>query len=388
MINRRQVLISGASLTAGAGLLTLGGKIARAQPKAPIKVGFLMPLTGSAGKIGNWMLEGSRYAADEINQAGGVLGSPIELVLEDTQAQAKMGVDGFRKLVDVNGTPVIITGFTAVTMAIAPLSEQSKTFLLTASTASPVVRGVSKYLQSTWMFEDEGVKLIVPYAKAQLGVKRLAVLTLVSDLGKSLSDAVKKQWTALGMQLVGEETHQQLEPNFRPSLLKLLTTKPDAIYVTNSTGKETAQIVKQARDLGYKGIFLSYGAFEAPEVLALGDVADNCFYTVPNYDPQNGSAQTKAFVAGFKQKFGRDPGVHEANHYDVIHLIKQVSEDVLKAGSPLTGETFRTEFQKKYQKFEGAASKYQFDFSDGSVVRATILKAVKGGAFVKVADLV
>jgi len=387
MINRRQVLASGLSFAAGASVLTFGGRAAFAQGQ-PVKVGFLMPLTGSAGKIGNWMLDGSRVAVEEINKNGGISGRPIELVLEDTQAQAKLGVDGFRKLVDVNNSPVIITGFTAVTMAIAPLSEQSKTYLLTASTASPVVRGVSKYLQSTWMFEDEGVRLILPYAKAQLGVKRLAVMTLVSDLGKSLSDAVKKQWAAQGEQLVGEETHQAMEPNFRPSLLKLLTTRPDAIYITNSTGKESAQIIKQSRDLGYKGAFLSFGALESPEVAHLGDVAENSFYTVPNYDPQSGNAKTQAFIASFKEKMKREPGVHEANHYDVIYLIKQVSEDVIKGGGTLNGETFRDQFQKKYGTFDGAASKYQFDFSDGSVLRATILKTVKGGNFVKVADLV
>jgi ABC-type branched-subunit amino acid transport system substrate-binding protein len=374
-------------MLAGAGIAAGPKGLAWSQEMGPIKVGFLMPLTGSAGKIGNWMLDGSRYAAEEINQNGGIMGRPVELVLEDTQAQAKMGVDGFRKLVDIDKTPVIITGFTAVTMAIAPLAEQSKSYLLTASTASPVVRGVSKYLQSTWMFEDEGVKLILPYAKAHLGVTRLALMTLSSDLGKSLSDSVKKQWGALGEKIVGEETHQQMEQNFRPSLLKLLTTKPDAIYITNSTGKETAQIVKQSRDLGYKGAFLSFGAFESPDTLAIGAAAENCYYTVPDYDPQNGSQKTKAFVAGFTAKVGRAPGVHEANHYDVIHLIKDVSEVVIKSGKPLNGEQFRTVMQQKFAAFEGAASKYQFDFNDGSVLRATILKTVKDNQFVKVANL-
>jgi branched-chain amino acid transport system substrate-binding protein len=386
MIDRRKVVLSGLSWTAAGGLLASGSKIVCSQ-QGPLKIGFLMPLTGSAGKIGNWMLDGARCGTDEINEKGGIAGRPVQLVLEDTQAQAKLGVDGFRKLVDIDQSPVIITGFTAVTMAVAPLAEQTKTFLITASTASPVVRGVSSYLQSTWMFEDEGVRLILPYAKQHLGVQRLAIMTLVSDLGKSLSDAVKKQWTGMGHQIVGEETHQQAEQNFRPSLLKLLTTRPDAIYITNSQGKESAQIIKQARDLGYKGIFMSFGALEAPDILALGPAAEGAYCTSANYDPESSNAATRSFIALFKSKFNREPTVHEANHYDVMYLIKDVVEAMAKGGTPITGERFKAMFREKYAEWNGAASGYRFDFTDGSVLRATVLKTVKNGAFVKIADL-
>jgi len=65
--------------------------------------------------------------------------------LEDSQGLSKVGIDGFRKLVDIDGVNVIITGFTPVVVAVAPLAKDSKVYLISASTASPALRNISPY---------------------------------------------------------------------------------------------------------------------------------------------------------------------------------------------------------------------------------------------------
>jgi branched-chain amino acid transport system substrate-binding protein len=364
-------------IAAGAGL---------AQP-TPLKIGFLMPLTGNSSKIGQIMMQGALVAVDEVNAAGGVDGHPIELIQVDSQGLAKNGIDGFRKLVDVDGVSVMITGFTPVVVAIAPLATQSKVYMISASTASPALRGVSPYFQSTWMFDDETVKRILPYAQKTLGVKRLALLTALNDLGQSLAASVKSEWQRLGGTLAIEEGHQAQEINFRPSLLKIIAAKPDAIYFTNSNGRQAAQFIRQARDLGFDGYILSFGAFEDPEVLAVGAKAEKAFYTAPPYDPDAKSEKSQRFVAAFKKKYDRLPNIHQANHYDLVMMIKTVAEQLMRAGKPVTGENIRAAMAAGMTKYEGAAGPYRLDVKDGSAIRATIIKTIKGGAFVKVADV-
>lgn len=362
---------------------------AQAQTNLPesYKVGFLMPLTGGSGKLGQMMLEGAQLALDEINGGAGINGRKIALIQEDSQGLAKNGIDGFRKLVDIDKTPVIITGWTAVSVATAPLATETKTFLISGSTASPAVRNVSPYFQSTWMFDDESVKLILPYARSKLSIAKLGILTIISDLGAGLSASIKADWKRLGGDEPLEESFQAQETNFRPTLLKMIAAKPDAIYITSSNGKQAAQIVRQARDLGYEGYFLSFGAFEDPEVLALGDKCGKCIYTAPAFDASNGSEQTKAFAAAFSKKFGRMPNVHHANHYDLIQMFKVVSERLAKDGKPFTGETFRAQLMSSMPVYDGAGGRYTFNFKDGSVLRSTLVKTVKGGAFVTIQAL-
>jgi branched-chain amino acid transport system substrate-binding protein len=237
------------------------------------------------------------------------------------------------------------------------------------------------------MFDDETVKLILPYAAKKLNVSKLAVLAEVSDLGTSLASSIKRDWARLGKDVTVEESFQARESNFRPSLLKMMSAKPDAIYNTSSNGKVSAQIVRQARDLGYEGLFLSYGAFEDPEVLALGAKAERCFYTSPKFDAASGSQETKDFIQGFTKKHSRPPNIHQANHYDLIRLYDAIVGKLAAASMPATGENFKKEFTSAYKTYSGAAGNYRFDFSDGSVLRSTVVKTVKDGAFAKVEDL-
>ncbi len=360
---------------------------ALAQSADVQKIGFLMPLTGGSGKLGQMMMEGSSVAVEEINGAGGAGGKRIALDPEDSQALAQQGIDGFRKLTDIDKVNFIITGWTSVVMAVAPLAERTKTYLLSASTASPAVRGVSPYFQSTWMFDDETVKLILPYAKSKLKVKRLAVMTVMTDLGTTLRDAVKQDWERLGGTLVSDESHQQEETNFRPTMIKMLAANPDAIYLTTSNGKQTAQIVRQARELGYKGIFLSYGAMEDPELLAIGDKAEGCYYSSPAYDPAGTNPATRHFVDLFKKKYGRVPNVHQANHYDLIQMYKVAADALAKQNKPITGAALREYFVGNMPTYHGASGDYRFNYKDGSVLRSSIVKTIKNGKFIRLDNL-
>jgi len=353
---------------------------------APLKVGFLMPLTGGSSKLGQLMLEGATIGVDEVNASGGVGGHPLQLIPEDSQGLSKNGIDGFRKLVDIDGVHVIITGFTPVVVGVAPLSKEAKVYLISASTASPALRGISPYFQSTWMYDDETVRRILPYAQKTLGVKRLAVLTALNDLGESLAASVKQEWQRLGGTLAIEEGHQAQEINFRPSLLKIIAARPDAIYFTNSNGKQAAQFIRQARDLGFEGYILSFGAFEDPEVLAVGAKAAKTYYTAPPYDPNASAERSRKFVDAFRAKYDRLPNIHQANHYDLIMMIKAVAEKLMRDGKPVDGEDFRAAITASMAQYDGAAGPYRLNFQDGSTLRATIVKTVRDGAFVKVAD--
>lgn len=379
-----------AALLAVALLVPAAAPLAHAQSKPDhpdtYVIGYHMPLTGAYGKVGTLWEQGTLLAVDEINAKGGVNGRPIKLVPEDTRGLAKEGVDAFQKLVDVDKVKFMITGYTAVAVAVAPLATSTKTFLLSASTASPALRNISPYFFSGWMYDDETIKLLLPYAKQKLGVKKLAIMTVMTDLGTGLSAAAKKVWAEQGGEMVGEGTHQQEALNYRPTLIKLLAAKPDAIYITTSA-KEAALIVKQARELGFKGLFLSFGAFEQPDILAIADKAEGSYFTAPAFDAESQAPVTKAFVAAFKKKYHATPNLHHANHYDLVYMFKIMAEDVYRQGKPYNGETLREAFHAKLKEYRGASGIFKFNLADGSVVRPTILKTVKDGKFVKVDTL-
>lgn len=132
--NRRDILQLGALASAG----VLAGTSAWAQG-ARVRLGALLPLTGSGGPYGGPMAKVAKGVVDEVNAAGGILGRKVELFIEDDQTSAEAAVRAARKLIDVDKVAAVMgTWASAVTTAVAPLCWESKTFQTTTSGADSI----------------------------------------------------------------------------------------------------------------------------------------------------------------------------------------------------------------------------------------------------------
>src|SRR5215510_12371828 len=106
-LTRRHVLVTSGGALAG----TLLGMpaVLRAQPRAPIAIGTLCPLTGAGGSYGPEMQRAIVAASEQINGRGGINGRPIQLFHEDSQTNAEAAVRAARKLIDVNKVVAILS---------------------------------------------------------------------------------------------------------------------------------------------------------------------------------------------------------------------------------------------------------------------------------------
>src|SRR5690625_1884384 len=92
----------------------------------PVTIGVLSPLTGGAAGTGQAQRAGFELALQEINDAGGVLGEPLKIIIEDTQADAAVGLAAFEKLMTEDNVEIIAGGYSSgVTLA---LVESFRTF--------------------------------------------------------------------------------------------------------------------------------------------------------------------------------------------------------------------------------------------------------------------
>ena len=74
----------------------------------PVKLGAILPVSGPMGQVGERIAETGLFAVEQFNEAGGVLGCPVEYVLRDTQGQSAVGVDAAKSLVDLDGVQALI----------------------------------------------------------------------------------------------------------------------------------------------------------------------------------------------------------------------------------------------------------------------------------------
>jgi ABC-type branched-subunit amino acid transport system substrate-binding protein len=115
LMNRRQLLQS-ATWAGGAIATGIGSWIIRpkwASAAGPIKVGIATDLTGAAGYAGNSNANVAKMVVKDINNAGGILGRPIELFIEDTASNESVAVGNVRKLIQRDKVDVVLGGITS-----------------------------------------------------------------------------------------------------------------------------------------------------------------------------------------------------------------------------------------------------------------------------------
>ena len=112
----RTILSSLISLALLAAMTTAA--VPAAAQSAPIKIGAILPLTGSGASYGVWMKGGAEMAAEEINAAGGINGHKLEVIYEDHAADASKAVNAMQRLVEVEKVPFSLTSYSSPTLAI------------------------------------------------------------------------------------------------------------------------------------------------------------------------------------------------------------------------------------------------------------------------------
>jgi len=250
-------LCAGAALAA----MMLPG-LARAAD--PVNIGILFGLTGSAAVSCQESLNAVKLAVDEINKAGGVLGRPIKLIVEDDEGRPNAAIQAANKLADVDKVPVVIGGYQSSTALPAGKVFNSKNVVFVVDATTNDLQNVGPYLFDVAGLADQAAALI-DFVKSDLpNAKRLAGLFENNPIGQDRSKVSEARAKQLGLEYVHAMLYEVGAKDFRAELTKLMASNPDAI-VTDIYDKDAEIIQRQLYEMGTTDFskFYSYnlGAF-------------------------------------------------------------------------------------------------------------------------------
>ncbi len=244
---RRSLLLGGAAAVTGAAF----GGFAQAQ-SGPIRLGVLVPLTGSGGPYGPTMAKTVQAVVKEVNDAGGVLGRMVEVIVEDDQTSPEAGVRAARKLVDVDKVSAIIgTWASSVTTAVAPICWESKTVLATVSGAD----AITALPHQGYIFRTQPTTILQGRKFGEFAVelkgKKLFFLSPQTPFADSQFKNITAAFTAAG----GETKaliYDDKKPSYRSEVDEMLAYKPDTI-VLGGYAADTTILLKDIFRSGYEG---------------------------------------------------------------------------------------------------------------------------------------
>jgi len=369
-----------AMLSVAPGVAAQGTPVA-APSGDPVVLGGAYNLTGGLSSLENPARDGSELALDEVNAAGGVLGRPLQLDVEDGKSEPTAVTNAAKKLIEENKVVALI-GITDTSMAlpVAGAAQDASIPFLTVGATAPVIADTGDYVFLLPFGDNVQAAASAEFAKQKGWTSCALLVDDQQDYTKFLAQYFKDAYTAseVGGTIVKELSYAAGDTDYSAQLteLKNLNPQPQVIFISSGPA-EIGTIVKQARALGIQLPILGGDGYDTPDLITLaGDAANNVFFTT-HEGIYGEESSAKAFNEAYQAKFGKAPqSVFAALGYDGVKLMVDA---IARAGST-DGDKIRDALAatKGYKAVTGTIS-----YDEGSRVptKSVALIEVKGGVF-------
>jgi len=307
----------GLSLIAGAGALALASAAGAADN---IRIGFHAPLTGFAAADGKSAVLGAKLAVKEINTKGGVNGRKLELVIYDDQASPKNSVPIAHKLIGGDKIKIAISGsYSGATRAAAGVFQSAKIPYIAAYAVHPSITKAGDYVfRTSFMGEVQGragAKLVGDMLKK----KRVVLITLKNDFGKSLARGFKQKAAAYGIKVVAEYQYSIKDRQFGPIVAKVKADKPDAIYATGYFFT-AGPLVRQLRAGGVTATVIGQEGYDSEKFIKIAGKAAEGVIITTSLDRDSKRAVTQNFIKSFEKMAGYKADMVAATTHTAIYV--------------------------------------------------------------------
>ena len=226
----------------------------------PIKIGAIYPLTGSVAYNGQSKQHGAKIAEEELNARGGIMGRPIQLIVEDGQCKPADSVNAAEKLIVKDKVPVIAGAFcSGATAAVIPVVERYKIPFVSGVSSNPALTVERKDFffracPHEGMYAPSMSKLMVDKMKT----RNLAFLAVNDDWGRGTTKTFTEGVEKAGGKVVTIEYFEHGETNFAPLLTKIKGMVHDGVFVVAET-QDGAMVMRQYKEMGLKSQVFGVG---------------------------------------------------------------------------------------------------------------------------------
>ncbi|MGC2579257.1 MAG: ABC transporter substrate-binding protein [Terrimicrobiaceae bacterium] len=349
-------------------MLTCFGRAAE-----PLKIGMVAPVTGPAAESGRYQIQGAKLAVEEINKAGGLLGRPIELVIEDNQTTNPGVVLAFSKLAGDKDIPGFIGPlYSTQVHAMAPDIQR---------TGRPVMIGATDpqltHMGNPWLFRCRpndiySARVIADYGVNTLGKKKWAIVHSTDAFGtngmKNLVEVLKRT----GVEPVLIQGYTNNSQDFTPVALAVKQSGADVMSTYMTFPPDQGIFATQLRQLGVNIAWIGSPTTVATTVLKLAGPALYGSYAVSDFAADS-SPTAKEFATKYEATYKSAPDFTGAWTYDAVHVLALAIDNAKSLEPQKIREAILS--VKGYQGVEGT---YNFDQNGDGLHGYNIVKNDNG----------
>jgi ABC-type branched-subunit amino acid transport system substrate-binding protein len=334
--SRRRVLrAAGGTVALGALPGCTGGFGGRESE--PIRFGTLLPTSGALEGVGVHGRRAAEQAVADVNEAGGILGRPVELVARDGEADVDASLAAYENLVDEGVVGFVGALVSTISLALAPKAAEDGVVAISPGSTNPRLTDAGRSGGRKFFGRTVPSDLLQSVAMAKIldspqyvGADTVSVLALDNDFGADLAGAIASNTDA---DVVADARYDPSASSFDGTIAEVFADSPDAVAFVSVPGQE-------------RGVLDAYGAsdHEAPWVFSAGLLgADTPSYYDGFYSASLSSTRTDGHYALSRRLSDIAPlAPFSVNAYDALFLMAAAAEMAGEATAPAIADTIRS----------------------------------------------
>ena len=295
--------------------------------QAPVKFGATLSLTGASASVGEDQRRGMLIALEEINARGGVLGQPLQLVIEDTGGRAVSALDAAKKLVSVDKVAAVLGEYSSsLTIPVGQYVVREGLPFVNHGSSSPAVRSIGEGAFSVIGLDDASARFSAQDLR-DLGHRKVAFIAPNNAYGQGVAAEFRKNFEKLGGTVASQVLYTAGQSTYRRELQQMERAKPD-VYVYSAYGQEAAVINREAFELGLHQGQPWYAIYHT---MCTTDSAPEHVAGQRGIDVRSVGPQGQGFKAAYEAKYGHPfKSSYTGYAYDSVRLLAAA---VLQAGT-------------------------------------------------------
>ena len=359
-------------LTYIAGLIAISSALNGCTKKASneILIGHFGSMSGSEATFGQSTDNGIRLAIDEANLKGGIKGKKIKLITMDDQGKAEEAASVATRLIEQEKV-VALMGEVASSrsLAVAPIAQNKKIPMMSPSSTNPKVTEVGDFIFRACFIDPFQGTVMAKFAYENLKLKKVAIFRDVkSDYSVGLADFFAAKFKELGGEIVGDQSYQSQDVDFKGQLTQLKSKNPDGLYIPGYY-TEVGLIARQARELGIKVPLMGGDGWDSTKLSEIGKEAVEGSYFSNHYSTESTDPNAVEFMAKYKAKYNNQPNGLSSVAYDATRILLKAIENTAE----ITPQAIRDELAK-IKDFPGATGKISIDEKRNAVKSAVVVQ--------------
>ena len=344
-----------------------------ATPAAPLNIGFLVSGVRTYPN-------GGMIAVDEANAGGGLLGRPVELIVEMGLEEAATAVEAAETMIlDDEVVALIGPNRSAHAIEVGALAQRHGVPMITTAATNPGVTAVGDLVFMAAFTDQFQGRVMAEFAFETLGVMTAAVLTQRGEVySEGIGEFFVNRFRHLGGTVVADQSYERGATDFAAHLTSIAAAAPAVLFMPGPV-EEVALLTAQARALplhdaaGEPTVFLGADAWDNPALLENEQASvDGSFFST-HFSPDTDEPTARAFVEAYRARYGIPPTGGDGVSYDAVRLFLRAAA---RAGS-LDADAIRRELLATEQ-YAGATRISHYN-EDRHPTKSAVIMTIENG---------